>query len=249
MFLVQFTGDGQTSTSWIRERELGSRDLLLQYHREHPNLDTVVESENLDSNSKSRASKTRAKLLLQHDALFHDDDVEQSRTTQKRSSVKSAKRNADGLSEGAERPGKGSKKKSVKAVKAEQLREERENRIKSFAATLPHFSFMISKPHTKNLDCCSTCSAREYSRAIANNDKKLLSELCKDEKLVPNWTLDENPNTPFQSPFVDAVLSGKTEFVELMLEADRNPRGPPVKKAETFNTGFVSKTAFGSYAR
>ncbi|KAG2186273.1 hypothetical protein INT43_002711 [Umbelopsis isabellina] len=247
MFLVQFTGDGQTSTSWIRERELGSRDLLLQYHQEHPNLEPVGASENLDSNSKSRASKTRAKLLLQHDALFHDD--EQPRTTPKRASIKSAKRTADGFGEGAERPGKGSKKKSVKAVKAEQLKEERDNRIKFFEATLPHFSFSISKPHIKNLECCSRCSAREYSRAIANNDKKLLSELCKDEKLVPNWTLDENPNTPFQSPFVDAVLSGKTEFVELMLEADKNPRGPPVKNAESFNTGFVSKTAFGSYAR
>lgn len=246
LFLVRFAGDHESSTSWIKENELGSRDLLLEYSI---NLTQATSTNETQATPRSRASKTRANLLLQHDVKFDASLFE----APKKDAAGGGKRNKRSLDDDGEPVKKGlvksSKRKTNKAILEETLREERIQRIEHFAASMANFQLPLNDSHNMCLDCCGVCSSREYQRAIKIGDATLLSKLTNETKLVPNWTVDESPDAPFQSPFLNAMLSGKTEFVELLLKADNDPRGPPLKNSPNYNTGFVSRLAFGVVSR
>jgi hypothetical protein len=244
---VRFAGDNTSGGNWIKENELGSRELLWKYHSSLQRQTSAFDPDGMQSTPRARASKTRAKLLLQHGISFDEQLVVPSK---KSSLAKRAKRSMDDSSESNERtPAKASKRSTNKAVMDEALKQERAQHEQYFRSALANFTPAVNEPHKICLDCCATCSSREYYRAIKSKDSSLLSNLCEDTKSVPNWTEDQNPDTPFCLPLTAAFLSGRTEFVELLLKADNNPRGPPVKSSEEFSTGRVSRMAFGAFSK
>jgi hypothetical protein len=198
---------------------------------------------------RSRASKTRANLLLQHDIKFDATVVE----APKKAAFGNRKRNKRSLDDDGEPilkdVGRFSKRKTNKALLEENLKKERMERIIHFTASVAKFQLPPNYSREMCLDCCGVCSSREYQRAIKMGETSLLSKLTDDTKLVPNWTEDKTPDAPFQSPLLTAMLSGKTEYVELLLKADISPRGPPPKDNPDYNTGFVSRFAFGSVSK
>jgi hypothetical protein len=246
LFLVRFAGDKSNSTSWIKESELGSRDILWQYSSTLAQNTPTAETQ---AAPRSRASKTRAKLLLQHDIQF-EANLRDAPTKSVSGKGKRAKRSLDDDGEPIVKGAvKASKRKTNKSILEETRRQERAQRIDHFQSAIARFQLPKNTIHEMCLDCCGVCSAREYHRAIKMGDTALLSKLADDTKLVPNWTIDESPDTPFQLPTLTAILSGKTELIEILLKANTTPRGPPLKDEPNYNTGFVSKLAFGSFAK
>ncbi|KAJ3208465.1 hypothetical protein HDU67_006707 [Dinochytrium kinnereticum] len=202
--------------------------------KSQPIIDSSTEADEDDveksgaGRKRSRSAAPKKKGRKKKDDDDEDDEDEEEEEEEEKGSRKGAK---------GRKPNKKARQEAEEAAEREALAEERKSR------TVPKQAAITGS--IPDVSCCAVCSAREFSRAIEEDDKALLKACAEDVKRVPKYTCGARPDDPLSTALAKALLKNDMDAIGIICQAPGTRISPPSDLTQGSSTGYVSRRTYG----